>query len=166
MRRVLALLAVAALVAVPAAALAHGELADARPAPGAIVGGEVAEVELRFEEELVGEGLAVVVEGPDGSELVAGNPKIVAEVIARVELEPISAAGTYRVDYTATSVDGFVFEGAYLFTYNPGAPAVEPFPEGRSSAGVTVLLALAGTTLFAGGGWLLARRQAKRVANA
>lgn len=153
------------MLAVPVAAIAHGELSEGRPGPGQTVGGKVGEIELRFEEELDEQGLAISVTDPEGLALAVAEPKVVAEVIVRIEIPTLTKPGEYRVDYAVPSLDGFLFEGAYLFSFEPSAPPIEPFPEGRASAGTTLLIAAAGTLLFAGGGWLLVRRQSRLVRN-
>ncbi|NND04660.1 MAG: copper resistance protein CopC [Acidimicrobiia bacterium] len=166
MRRVLVLSVLVALSASAPAALAHGELLEARPAPGAVVGGDVVEIELRFEEALKSSGVEIVVTGSDGVAVDLAEPRIVADAIVRATFDHLVDPGVYRVEYRVESVDDFVFEGAYLFTYEPSAPPVDSFPEGRTSTGATVLIAAVGTVLFAVGGWLLMRRQSRRIRGA
>lgn len=161
MRRVLIALAVIGVGAVAAPAGAHGDLVDARPGPGASVGGEVVEVELVFPESVTLEGSTVTVSDEAGTVLGSDDLSRPTETLVRAAITPITDAGTYRVDYAVLSDDGFLFAGSYLFSHDPAQPPVEPLPFGRVENRWLWLVLVGGFVLFlVGGGWIAMRRGA------
>lgn len=143
MRRVL-ILAVALAGAVAAPALAHGTFVDARPLPGVEVGGTVDEVEFLFPEAVRTTDAVITVTAPDGSSVpTAGGMDTSVEGLVRQRIEPLSIAGEHRIDYRIPSADGEVFEGAFVFTWDPAADPLEPLPFGRGD-GLLVVAGIGG----------------------
>lgn len=102
-------------------AFAHSGLGAASPGPGAVVGGEITTIQLRY---------ASTITDPDGSvtdpngEIVGsrftqdGNLKVIVSLDA-----PLSVPGQYAVAHISTDVeDDDRVAAAYLFTYDPAAP--------------------------------------------
>ena len=56
--------------------------------------------------------------------------------IATQEIETIHHAGQHQVTYTVVALDGDLQNGAYVFTYDPDAPALPS----EDSGGSTVIL--------------------------
>ncbi len=116
----LVLVVLAAVLASPAPAQAHSGLAAASPGPGAVVGGEITEIQL-FYGDIITE-ISGSVTDPEGRELDT-DFNMLNEIEVTVELaEPLSTPGEYAVRHTVLSIDGDVVEAAYLFTYEPTAP--------------------------------------------
>jgi methionine-rich copper-binding protein CopC len=116
-------------------AAAHGTFVDVRPLPGVSVGGTVDEVAFLFPEEIVITGATITVVAPDGSQvpavgaLVAPTPAVVRQPIA-----DLAQPGEHRIEYSVPSFDGTVFEGTFVFIYDPASPPLDPLPFGRSEA--------------------------------
>lgn len=102
-------------------AFAHSGLGAASPGPGAVVGGEITTIQLRYNRTMT---------DPDGSvtdpngEIVGttftqdGSLKVIVSLGA-----PLSLPGQYAVRHISTDVeDDDRVEAAYLFTYDPTAP--------------------------------------------
>lgn len=103
------------------AAMAHSGLAAASPGPGAIVGGEVTQVELWYGSGVI--DISASVTAPDGT-MLAGTLVQVSELRMTFELdEPLVEPGEYAVRHGTTGVeDGDRIDAAYLFTFDPDAP--------------------------------------------
>jgi len=102
-------------------AFAHSGLGAASPGPGAVVGGEITTIQLRYNRTMT---------DPDGSvtdpngEIVGstftqdGNLRVIVSLDA-----PLSVPGQYAVRHISTDVeDDDRVEAAYLFTFDPTAP--------------------------------------------
>ena len=113
-------------------ALAHGPV-GAEPGPGATVGGEIDEVAITFGEIMSPDDMFIAVSGPEGDEVVLRSVVTLDEndQVARVQIEPLTQPGEYRVDYRVSGIDGVTSPGAYVFTFDPSAPppVSVPVPE-------------------------------------
>jgi methionine-rich copper-binding protein CopC len=116
-----AALAAAVMLLFGSVAFAHSGLGAASPGPGAVVGGEITTIQLRYNG---------TVTDPDGS-VTDPNGEIVDTTFTQngnlrvtVSLDaPLSAPGQYAVRHITTDVeDNDRIEAAYLFTYDPIAP--------------------------------------------
>ena len=114
-------LATAVMLLFGSVTFAHSGLGAASPGPGAVVGGEITTIQLRYNSTMT---------DPDGSvtdpngEIVGstftqdGNLRVIVSLDA-----PLSAPGQYTVRHISTDVeDNDRIEAAYLFTYDPIAP--------------------------------------------
>ena len=104
-----------------APASAHSGLAAASPGPGAIVGGDITEIELWYNSAIT--DITASVTAPDGT-MLEGSLVQLSELRMTFELdEPLSIAGEYAVRHGTTGLeDGDRIDAAYLFTYDPDAP--------------------------------------------
>ena len=102
-------------------ALAHSGLGAASPGPGAVVGGEITTIQLRYNSKIADPDGSVT--DPNGEILGStftqeGNLKVIVSLDA-----PLSVAGQYAVRHISTDAeDGDRIEAAYLFTYDSAAP--------------------------------------------
>lgn len=162
MRRLLIVVVSASVGMLSLPALAHGSFVDARPLPGTTVGGVVDEVEFLFTEEVLAGGAVISVTAPDGT-TVATRGALVVPVppVARQPIHELRTPGEYRVDYSIPSFDGTVFEGAFVFTYDPNAPTLEPLPFGRGDNMPLVFIGLGSLVVFVVGGAVVARRRSR-----
>lgn len=125
-RRAAAVLGVAAAVLLGPVgpASAHNQLRGTAPADGAVVDTAPASVVLTFDQPVIALGTEVVVLGPDGSAVSAGEPRLVDDDVTQ-DLAGDLPAGAYRVEWRATSADGHPVSGELDFTASgPGAGAV------------------------------------------
>ena len=116
-----AALATAVALLFGSVAFAHSGLGAASPGPGAVVGGEITTIQLRYTSTIA---------DPDGS-VTDPNGEIVGSTFTQdsnlkviVSLDaPLSVTGQYAVRHISTDVeDDDRIEAAYLFTYDPTAP--------------------------------------------
>ena len=100
---------------------AHSGLAASSPGPGAIVGGDITEIELWYNSAIT--DITASVTAPDGT-MLEGSLVQLSELRMTFELdEPLSIAGQYAVRHGTTGLeDGDRIDAAYLFTYDPDAP--------------------------------------------
>ncbi len=135
----------------------QGGLQAASPGPDAIVGGEIDQIELLYDDIITAVGGTVT--GPDGEVLDAGFV-IDSQIRALVQLaEPLSEPGEYTVRSAVVSVVGDEVDESYAFTYEPdAAPPQLVFPPEEDSgspwlfwslvaAGVVVIAVLIGRLL-------------------
>lgn len=126
----------AALVALPAPALAHGALRRSEPASGAHLSAAPSELRLIFNEnvELAVARLRLI--GPDSAEVplapLALAPDSATVLVARI-VGPLRA-GTYTVAWQVAGADGHPVRGTYSFVIAPGATGLGP---AAASAGPT-----------------------------
>jgi methionine-rich copper-binding protein CopC len=110
-----------ALFAVIGPALAHSELTDSHPAPGAQLAESPAEIQLTFSEPVTAGSRIVVL--AEGFQSVGGveaqvdtlNPAVIRAPLP--DLEP----GAYTVQWTASSADGHEISGSYTFSVGEAA---------------------------------------------
>ncbi len=161
-----AVVAVIAALSGAALASAHSGLGAASPAPGAVVGGEISEIQLRYASAVV--DVAGSVTDPDGDTIATEFVQDTSLAVTIRLATPLTTPGEYAVRHSSTSVDdGDRVDAAYLFTYDPAAPPprleiLDPDDDG-TSIWVWVVLG-AGVVLVAGLAWrLLAAVSASRV---
>lgn len=104
-------------------AFAHTSLVVSSPAVEAEMAAPVTAVWLEFETQLVEDLSRIAVTGPDGSNLVEGQPTVSGSVVT-VQVPPMAELGNYRVSYRVVSLDGHLVEGDYGFSITAGAQSV------------------------------------------
>lgn len=126
---------VAALVAMltfagTAVAVAHATLMSTDPVDGTSLTSGPERVSATFNEPMQPTFAAMTVVGPDGNLWTDGDPVVEGAVIS-VPVRPLGPAGTYTVNYRATSADGHVVSGSWAFELtsagagDPGPPLAE-----------------------------------------
>ncbi len=159
-----------------ATAGAHAALIGSDPADGAELAQQPARISATFNEPMQPQFAAMTVIGPDGTLWSDGEPTVDGAVIS-VAVRSGGPAGTYTVNYRATSADGHVVKGSWGYRVltaretgaapaatpettpeTGGAPAVpaaapesDEMPVWPFVAGVTVIVA-------AGALWAVRRR--------
>ena len=108
-----ALLAVAAFMGAGAAS-AHATLIASDPAENAELAQAPTQVTATFNEPMQAQFAAMTVVGPDGDLWSTGDPQV-RDVTITVGVRPLGPAGTYTVNYRATSADGHVVSGSWSF---------------------------------------------------
>lgn len=161
LRRLVAATLLAA-VAAGCGAEEQGGLEGASPGPDAVVGGEVTQIELFYDDIVIAADGSVT--GPDGAELVT-EFRVDTEISVVAEFdEALSDPGDYSVRHVVEAVDGDRVEDSYTFTFDPSAPPAQVvFPE-EEDAGTPWLvwtIALAGVAVIAVLGWRLLRSMAE-----
>jgi methionine-rich copper-binding protein CopC len=110
-----------ALFAVFGPALAHSELTNSHPAPGAQLAESPVEIQLTFSEPVTAESRIVVLAGDFQAiggieaQVDALNPAVVRAPL------PVLGPGVYTVQWTATSGDGHEISGSYTFSVGEAA---------------------------------------------
>lgn len=158
----LLVLSVAALGGAGAAG-AHATRVATDPAESAELTRSPARVSATFNEAMQPQFAAMTVVGPDGNLWSTGEPSVQGAVVG-VGVRPLGPAGTYTVNYRATSADGHVVSGSWSFrltvagtgTPGPSAAAGEPSPDGA----IPVWPFYVGAVLVVGAGalWAVRRR--------
>lgn len=151
LRRTVPLVLAGSLTLVPAAVLAHTELASADPADGSTISDAPDEVVLTFERE-VADGSTFTVTDPSGDEVGAGEVdlEVADRNVLRGAIE-VDEPGEYRVSWSVVGEDGHAVEGEVTFTYAPQGSPEPPdtaLPGGTdapplAAIGVVLLLASA-----------------------
>lgn len=111
-------------------ASAHATRIATDPADRATLGLSPQRVSATFNETLQQAFAAMTVVGPDGNLWSTGDPEVAGAVIG-VAVRPLGPAGTYTVNYRATSADGHVVSGSWSFDLTvagSGTPARPPHP--------------------------------------
>ncbi|VEG58412.1 protein, copper resistance protein CopC-like protein [Mycolicibacterium aurum] len=163
-------------LAQPGAAWAHAARIASDPAENAQLSQQPARVNATFNEPMQSQFAAMTVIGPDGAQWSDGDPAVDGPVIS-VAVRPGGPAGTYTVNYRATSADGHVVTGSWSYqllpastpTAAPAAPDAPAAPatttaaspaDDRSADGTPVWPFVAGTTALvaAGAVWAVRRR--------
>ena len=109
-------------------AWAHAERIAGDPADNAELAQSPPRVSATFNEEMQPEFAAMTVVGPDGAQWGDGAPTVDGAVIS-VGVRSGAPAGSYTVNYRATSADGHVVTGSWSYrvttaaTATPAAPA-------------------------------------------
>ena len=106
---------------------------------------------------------AMTVVGPDGNLWSTGEPEVKGAVIS-VAVRPLGPAGTYTVNYRATSADGHVVSGSWSFRLivaekgTPGPPAADA--SSTKNDDIPVWPFYVGAVLIIGAGalWAVRRR--------
>jgi len=150
----------AAILALPAAALAHADLVASDPADGSALAAPPSEVTLTFGAELDPDGSAFTVIGPSGDRDGTGEVDLdVAERnVMRGGLDA-SADGAYEVRWTALSIDGHTEEGVVRFSVRAG-PAPDTALPSQGRAGPLPAWPIGAVLLVASAAALLLRRRA------
>lgn len=158
------MLAVLAVLAVAGAgvASAHATRIAAVPADGAKLTQSPPRVSATFNEALQSGFAAMTVVGPDGNLWSEPAPQVQGAVLS-VGVRPLGPAGTYTVNYRATSADGHVVSGSWRFelavagsgTPGPSVTAAEP-PD--DAIPVWPFVAGAAVVVGAGAWWAVRRR--------
>ncbi len=125
-RALASLLALSALVALPAATLGHATLVSGDPAPGSTVATAPSRVSATFDNELDGAKSSIVLIGPDGQTVAMGSLAPEDSHVLAVIVPPLGP-GTYEVRWTAATADGHIERGTYHFTVAaPASPSGGP----------------------------------------
>ncbi|CAL9449191.1 hypothetical protein SUDANB121_02422 [Nocardiopsis dassonvillei] len=126
----------AALVALPAPALAHDVLTGSNPEDGATLDTVPEEVVLSFNNAPMegGSGSAVVVTGPDGETTYEDGEPEFDGLDVSVGLVPLDQAGEYTIGFRVVSSDGHPIQDSLTFTVTEeavaaAAPEESPEPE-------------------------------------
>lgn len=95
---------------------AHNVLIDSSPEDGQQVDSVFEEVELIFNEEVLEGGNAISVVGPEGdTDFAEGADVRLDEETAAIDLDPLTEAGDYTVEYRIISADGHPIEESISF---------------------------------------------------
>jgi hypothetical protein len=135
-RIVASLLALSALVVLPAATLGHATLVSGDPTPGSTVETAPSRVTATFDEELVPGKSSIVLVGADGKTVGTGSLAPEDSHVLAVIVPPLGP-GTYEVRWTAATADGHLERGTYEFTVAVAptpTPTSEPSPTEAPSA--------------------------------
>ncbi|MGG7507530.1 copper resistance CopC family protein [Plantibacter sp. YIM 135249] len=103
-------------------AVAHDELVSSSPAAGAMLDAGPEEVRLRFSEELLPLGAAIIVEDPAGKQWNRADVTLEGDTL-RSALAPDMTQGTYRLVWRVVSSDGHPISGVVPFSIGS---AVDP----------------------------------------
>jgi methionine-rich copper-binding protein CopC len=151
-------------------AAAHAARIASEPAEDASLSQAPPRVSATFNEEMQAQFAAMTVVGPDGNLWSTGEPTVEGAVIS-VAVRPLGPAGTYTVNYRATSADGHVVSGSWSFqltaagtgSAGPPADAAPPAPDASGSSedgdGIPVWPFYIGAVLIVGAGVLWAARR-------
>ena len=127
-------LAAAALIAMPAPALAHDSLTGSSPESGAASAEAPEGIDLTFSAAPQDIGLDIRVSGPDGSDVTDGEPEIQGSTVTQPLSEQAEAPGEYSVVWRVVSSDGHPIEGAYDYTVEGGDGSASQEPAGGEPA--------------------------------
>lgn len=120
------LLAAALLFTATGVAAAHAVLVSADPADGTELTTGPTRVTATFNERMQSAFAAMTVVGPDGHLWSTGETQVHGAEVT-VAVRPLGPAGTYTVNYRATSADGHVVSGSWSFRLTqPGTGAPGP----------------------------------------
>jgi methionine-rich copper-binding protein CopC len=146
------------------AAAAHATRIATDPVENAELNQSPPRVSATFNEALQAQFAAMTVVGPDGNLWSTGDPQVDGAVIS-VAVRPLGPAGTYTVNYRATSADGHVVSGSWSFrltvasTGTPGPPAGATDAPDEPGAPIPVWPFYLGAVLIVGAGVLWAVRR-------
>lgn len=152
--------ALAMLVLLPAAALAHAVLSESHPRQGEVLSAAPTEVVVSFNEPIAAAFTPLKVVDQAGARVDTGDARILqpARDTVRVDLKPLPP-GIYTAVYRVTSLDSHPVEGSITFSVglpldraaSPALPPVRDFGAAAGSLRGVELLAvavLAGLPLF------------------
>ncbi len=114
----------AALALLPISASAHAQLVSSNPAPGAILDGGPATVDLLFSETVTAAGRGISVYGPDGRLASSGSARADGRRLS-VQLTADSD-GTYAVIWTVVAGDTHPSRGGLTFSVGHPTPVKAP----------------------------------------
>jgi len=114
----------AALALLPISASAHAQLVSSNPAPGAILDGGPATVDLLFSETVTAAGRGISVYGPDGRLASSGSARADGRRLS-VQLTADSD-GTYAVIWTVVAGDTHPSRGELTFSVGHPTPVKAP----------------------------------------
>lgn len=117
------------------AAWAHAALVASDPADGGELSGPPTRVSATFNEPMQPQFAAMTVIGPDGEQWNTGEPIVDGPVLS-VGVRARGPAGSYTVNYRATSADGHVVSGSWTYRVMaaPAAPATPAAPPTTTAA--------------------------------
>jgi copper transport protein len=141
--RAAALIALAAMLSLPAAAYGHAALVQTVPSASGLVDRPPSEVTLRFSEPVEPRFAAVSITGADGRPQSAGAPRRAGDPDALAVPLKRLAQGWYLVYWRVISVDGHPVRGAFTFAVgpNPGPAPQFSVPSVSETAATPRLLA-------------------------
>jgi methionine-rich copper-binding protein CopC len=126
---------------------AHAELVESHPSGGDVLAKAPDQVRLRFDEPVKAELEPIMVYSEESERVDQGNARVSTDdpKVVSVDLKKLPD-GVYGVDWTVTSEDGHVVDGALGFTVDSSRPTSESAadPEGETDEGSSL-----GTTLVA-----------------
>jgi methionine-rich copper-binding protein CopC len=149
------------LFAGTAVASAHATRIATDPLDKAPLATGPARVSATFNERMQPSFAAMTVVGPDGNLWSTGEPKVEGAEVS-IAVLPLGPAGTYTVNYRATSADGHVVSGSWSFVLTqpgsgqPGPPATAG---AAAESGLPVWPFVVGATALIAGGALWAARR-------
>ena len=124
MRSIIATAAGSLLAALPAATLAHAELASSQPAADAVLETAPTEVVVTFDSELDPDTSSLVVADAAGDSVGAGGVDLdVADRNVLSAAVSVTDDGEYEVSWSAGSIDGHVESGT--FSFHVGTPTAD-----------------------------------------
>lgn len=163
------MLALAAALLAPAVASAHAYAVSADPAFGSTIKTAPSVVTVHFAEEVDPQGSDIIVYDEHGKQVSTAKAEV-----SRTDLKTMTVAlagdgdGVYLVAWHTVSADDHDPDtGAFTFTVDKNATGASATPTPPSAPGggssgapvwLTVVLALVGLAVGAGGGYALARR--------
>lgn len=127
-----ALLALAVAVTAPPAA-AHDQLLDSSPTEGEHLDVAPTEVTLRFSDEILTIGPAVIVADDAGGTWTVGDPVLDGPEVVAALADDVPD-GAYEVRWRVVSSDGHPITGVIPFTVGDVAPATDPEAGATASA--------------------------------
>jgi methionine-rich copper-binding protein CopC len=145
-------------------AAAHAALIASDPPQNAELTQSPTRVSATFSETMQPQFAAMTVVGPDGNLWSTGDPQV-HDAVVSVGVRPLGPAGTYTVNYRATSADGHVVSGSWSFRLTvagagtPG-PAASAAPAQTSDHGFPVWPIYVGAVLIVAAAviWVVRRR--------
>ncbi len=126
---------VAAVLASSVTAHAHTDLVSSSPAQGGEVSPALDRIDLRFGEELLPVGAAIVVHGPDGTRVTVGMPGTSGSTLAADVT--LATPGRHTLTYRVVGEDGHAITGDLWFTVT-GRPAAGQKPSAASPGAASV----------------------------
>lgn len=129
----IALVAAAALLLAPTAALAHADYRSTSPKDGAVLESVPDEVSVQFDSGLLDAGAALVVTAEDGT-VVSIDPPVVGDRSLSTRLLPDTGSGTYLVAFRVVSQDGHTVTDSFSFSIEGSSGIDEPAAEATADA--------------------------------
>lgn len=108
-------------------AWAHATRISSEPTENAELSQPPPRVSATFSEPMQAQFAAMTVIGPDGGQWSDGEPDVTGAVIS-IGVRPGGPAGSYTVNYRATSADGHVVSGSWSYRLTAAATGAGPPP--------------------------------------